>query len=134
MKRDGHLGEEMNKDFFNPNLQLNLLKNERNLAGRQMYYMDGHEEVKVEIYPDKSVSPSMFVPNKTLPGTYRAHPTTIRAMRKDLFANMHSEAFEELQYDYKCEGCSHIIDLQFWEFCPHCEKSFPKELPPKLNC
>ena len=113
-----------NKNFFNPNNQFNTLKNERNAAGKSMYYMDGHQEVKVQIYPDESVTPSKFVANKTLPGTYRAHPITIRAMRKDLFANMYSETFEELQQFHQCESCKETIDLQFWQFCPHCEKSF----------
>lgn len=123
----------MNSDkLFNPQIQLNSLANERNAAGKSMYYMDGTEEVQVQIYPDKSVTPSKFIANKTLPGTFRAHPMTIRAMRKDLFANMYSDTFEELEYLYKCEGCTKVIDLQFWQFCPHCEKAFPKELPERI--
>ena len=121
-----------NSKDFHPQDQYNTLLNERNAAGKSMYYMNGREEVQVQIYPDKSVSPSKFIANKTLPGTYRAHPLTIKAMRKDLFANMYSETFEELEYLYKCEGCKKTIDLQFWQFCPHCEKAFPKELPERI--
>ncbi|AYF44784.1 MULTISPECIES: hypothetical protein [Halobacteriovorax] len=111
---------------FDANENFELLKNERNIAGRAMYEKRPSQEVKVQIYPDKSVSPAKFIPNQSMPGTFRAHPTTIAAMRSDLFANMHDEAFEELSAIITCSSCKTQIDQQFWKFCPYCEAPFPK--------
>ncbi len=115
------------KRNFDANENLELLKNERNIAGRAMYQTSSaSQEVQVQIFPDKSVTPAKFIPNKTIPGTFRAHPVTIAAMRADLFANMYDEAFEELSQSITCSGCQSSVDKQFWKFCPHCEASFPK--------
>ncbi|WP_040314487.1 hypothetical protein [Bacteriovorax sp. BAL6_X] len=111
---------------FSANDNFELLKNERNIANRQMYQMQPSQEVQVQIFPDKSVTPAKFIPNTTMPGTFRAHPTTIAAMRSDLFANMYDETFEELSAIITCSGCKTEVDKQFWKFCPHCEASFPK--------
>lgn len=91
-----------------------------------MYVADPVQEVKVQIFPDKSVTPAKFIPNQTMPGTFRAHPLTIAAMRHDLFANMYDEAFAELSDIITCSDCKNEVDKQFWKFCPHCEASFPK--------
>lgn len=123
----------MNIKDFNPNLQLEALKSEKNLANQRMYNTSRVSEVKVQIYPDKSVSPAKFILNKTIPGTYRAHPDTIRAMREDLFANINNDTFEELEYLYDCTSCKNRIDLQFWKHCPHCTSQFPKDLPAAIK-
>ncbi|WP_419168407.1 hypothetical protein [Halobacteriovorax sp.] len=112
---------------FDANENFELLKNERNIAGRAMYEKRPSQEVKVQIYPDKSVSPAKFIPNQSMPGTFRAHPTTIAAMRSDLFANMYDEAFEELSAIITCSSCKTQVDQQFWKFCPYCEAPFPKK-------
>ena len=43
------------------------------------------EEYSVPIRPDAKINLGMFKPDLARPGGYRAHPTTIAAMRKDLF-------------------------------------------------
>ena len=113
---------------FNPEEAYKRMQSATNAGGRSMYGPTPEMEVKVQIFPDKSVAPAMFIPNKTAPGTYRAHPVTIAAMRKDLFAGTNDEPFADLELNIKCEGCSNIIDAQFWKFCPYCEKNLPKEL------
>jgi len=118
---------------FDSQNQYEKLQSATNAAEQQMYSARPEAEVKVQIFPDKSVTPAKFIPNQTMPGTFRAHPVTIRAMRQDLFAGANDELFVDLEYNIKCEGCKTIIDVQFWKFCPHCEKSFPKELPKPLK-
>lgn len=82
------------------------------------------QETKVSIKPDKSISPAKFKADPERPGCYLAHPTTIAAMRKDLFVGGDDE-FIDLERIYSCEGCGVDIDIQFWTFCPHCEAKFP---------
>lgn len=86
-----------------------------------------HQEFEVPIRPDKSVSPAKFLPDPFIPGGYKAHPTTIRAMRKDLFV-AGLEGFEDVEQLYTCQSCHNELDLQFWVFCPFCEQSFPKNV------
>ncbi len=85
------------------------------------------EEVKVDIRPDSSIGPGMFKPDPLKPGHYKAHPTTIRAMRKDIFVGG-SDEFIDLEKPYTCFKCRQNLDLQFWTFCPFCEAPFPKDL------
>lgn len=84
-----------------------------------------HQEFQVPIRPDTSVSPAKFLPDPLIPGGFKAHPTTIRAMRKDLFV-AGDEGFEDVEQLYTCQSCQAQLDLQFWLFCPFCEQSFPK--------
>jgi hypothetical protein len=118
---------------FETQAQFERLQNAKNAVEERMFAPTPEAEIKVQIFPDKSVSPAKFIPNKTMPGTYRAHPVTIRAMRQDLFAGANNELFADLEYNIKCDSCKSIIDVQFWKFCPYCEKSFPKDLPNPLN-
>ncbi|GAB4025337.1 MAG: hypothetical protein Fur0010_28540 [Bdellovibrio sp.] len=97
--------------------ELKLLQNAANLP---LLDTDNVEEVKVNIRPDSSVSPAMFVPDPLIPGGYKAHPITIRAMKKDLFF-VSSEGFADLEQIVPCKGCNRDIDAQFWNFCPYCE-------------
>jgi hypothetical protein len=118
----------MHEKDFDPNNSHQRMQEATNAAGRKMFGSTPETEIKVQIFPDKSVSPGKFVANKTLPGTYRAHPTTIAAMRTDLFAGANNEPFVDLELNIKCEGCGEIIDVQFWKICPYCEAQLPKEL------
>lgn len=99
------------------------LKQLTNAANQPLLNFNDVEEVKVQIRPDKSVSPAMFVPDPIIPGGYKAHPTTIAAMKKDLFF-VSSQGFEDLEQMIQCSGCKREIDAQFWHFCPYCEASF----------
>lgn len=90
-----------------------------------VFNMNYPEEFKVNIRPDKSVSPGMFKPDPFIQGAYKAHPITIKALKKDIF--MGGDEFCDLEDLYKCLSCSKEIDLQFWHFCPYCEASFPSK-------
>lgn len=90
------------------------------------FFIDDPTEVKVQIRPDKAVSPGKFLNDPIIPGGFKAHPTTIRAMRKDIFVGT-TEVFDDLEFLINCASCKTELDLQFWHFCPYCEASFPKE-------
>jgi hypothetical protein len=79
------------------------------------------ETSQVDIRPDKDVTLGKFRPDPQNPSGYIAHPTTIRAMKKDIF--MAGEGFEDLEMHYRCYSCHTTLDLQFWNFCPFCEAS-----------
>jgi hypothetical protein len=112
----------MSKDKkFDPQNLYEKLMRSTNAAELPHFQRGPSDEIKVDITPDKSVSPAMFIPDLLRPGCYKAHPTTIAAMRKDIFIGG-SEMFEDLEVLYKCEGCGKEIDLQFWKFCPYCEE------------
>lgn len=96
-----------------------------NAAGLPHFCPTPSEEVKVHIRPDSSVSLGMFAPDPLYQGHYKAHPTTIAAMRKDIFFGGSSE-FEDLQQLETCEKCHHELDYQFWSFCPYCEAPLEK--------
>lgn len=85
----------------------------------------------VKIRPDNNIRPAMFVPDPFIPGAYKANPVTIRALRKDL--NFADVELLDTQKLYTCISCNTKIDLQYWIFCPHCEKSLPKDLPYNLK-
>jgi hypothetical protein len=107
-----------------PHSQWEKLKTYQNAGNLPLFETDYHETHQVHIIPDKSVSPAAFVPDPIDPKKFRAHPTTIKAMRKDLF--MGGEDFVDLECLITCASCKRQLDLQFWHFCPYCEASFPK--------
>lgn len=113
----------MSNDRFKPENLYSTLMNAQNAAGKQHFQENADSEYDVQIMADKNVSPGKFVPNVTLPGTYRAHPVTIRAMRKDIFVAGNDE-FLDLEALHLCHKCSKELDLQFWIFCPYCEAQF----------
>jgi|SRR5690606_33797070 len=113
----------MAQDPFDPENSLKKLKSATNAAGKSHFDITGVEEIKVQIRPDSTVRPAMFLPDPLIPGGYKAHPVTIRAMRKDIFA-AGNELFEDLEDLITCESCQHEIDRQFWVFCPYCEAKF----------
>jgi len=111
---------------FDPNSMEEKLKRAENAAGMAQFSPD-YEEIKVQISPDKSINPGKFKPDFLKPGHYKAHPTTIKAMRKNLFS-AGSDEFLDLEKTYICESCKTTLDLQFWTFCPYCEAHFPQDI------
>lgn len=109
------------KNKFDPNNVVEKTKTILNAAGRPAFGQE-LEEFDVRIRPNDNVELALFKPDPLLPGGYIAHTLTIKAMRKDLF--MHGEDFVDLEHKYICEGCKKELDLQFWQFCPYCEKPF----------
>lgn len=111
----------MGHDRFSPEKLFQQIEPLTNAAGKPLVDLSAPEEIKVHIRPDDKVALAQFIPDPLLPGGWKAHPTTIRAMRKDLF--MVGDGFEDLEQIYLC-SCGQKIDLQFWLFCPYCEASF----------
>jgi len=108
------------------NQQLNQkwkqLQRETNSIGQAHYNLDHSFEVKISFKLDKSVSIGAFIPNKENPNEYKAHPQTLRALKKDLFvADNKCELFSKI---IRCHSCNTEIDTQFWIHCPFCETSF----------
>ncbi len=90
-----------------------------------VYKTETTEDIQVNIRPDKTIAQGLFKEDPLLMGGFKAHPITIRAVRKDIFfADMD---FIDLEIKYQCQSCRNELDLQFWHFCPFCEASFPKE-------
>ncbi len=107
-----------------PHSQYKKLQTYTNAANLPLFENDYHETHHVNIVPDKSIAPAKFIPDPLIPNKFRAHPTTIRAMRKELF--MGGEDFVDLEHIITCASCKQELDLQFWHFCPFCEASFTK--------
>lgn len=112
-------------DKFDPQKSYEKLMGATNSVGGQ-HFIDDPEDIKVQIRPDKNISPGKFVMDPIIPGGYKAHPTTIRAMRKDIFVGS-SELFSDLELLIQCASCKTEIDVQFWHFCPFCEAKFEKD-------
>ncbi len=110
----------MGQDRFSPEKLFQQIEPLTNAANRPLIDLSAPEEIKINIRPDPQVAPAKFLADPLLPGGWKAHPTTIRAMRKDLF--MVGDGFEDLEQLYRC-SCGKEIDLQFWIFCPYCEAS-----------
>jgi hypothetical protein len=111
------------KDHFDPELLHQSLMRNKNAAGLPLYEQYPCQEVRVQILPDKSVAAAKFLPHDSIPGSFKAHPTTIAAMRKDLFIGG-TEEFSDLEKIVLCSGCQKEIDQQFWIFCPYCETKY----------
>jgi hypothetical protein len=94
-----------------------------NAAAMPMFDTENAQDFKVNIHPDKKITPGMFKPSKIVPDQYYAHPLTILALKKNLF--MPGEEFEDLEIPYQCAACKTELDVQFWHFCPCCGDKFP---------
>ena len=105
--------------------KLKKLKSATNAAGLSHFNLERYQETKVQLIPDPSISLGKFKASILVEGAYMAHPTTIRAMKKDIFA-AGNELFEDLEDIIECSSCRQQIDRQFWYFCPYCEAQFPK--------
>jgi hypothetical protein len=113
----------MNKEHL---AQLQALKREKWEQQKPVYNLDGSETFSVEIRANKDVERAMFKPDPFLPGGYIAHPVTIAAMKKDIFQA--GDDIDRFKVPWSCEGCQADLDLQFWNFCPYCEKKFPVDV------
>ncbi len=103
---------------------LELFAQERWDYQAPVYDMGSPDSGNVQIRPDKTVSLGNFKPDPLIPGGYTAHPTTIRAMKKDIFVAGNDSEITEIPYI--CEGCKRQLDIQFWNFCPYCEGKIPQ--------
>lgn len=110
----------MSNDFFDPNEQLNRLKNVENSVGQQHFDHNNATETDVKLLVNEKISPAKFKPHPFLVNTYEANSLTIKAVRKDLFA-AGSELFADLEVKHEC-SCGKLLDLQFWKLCPYCGK------------
>ena len=113
--------EQNLKTGFSPQNAHDILASYSNAAQSQLFDTLQRTEVQVQIRPDKSLAPAKFKPDLLHPGHYLAHPSTIKAMRKDLF--LAGEDFVDLEQIVECKSCSEKLDLRFWQACPYCEQS-----------
>lgn len=95
----------------------------KNAADKRLLALSERQDISVSLRPNNSVSLGMFRPDPLLPGGYIAHSTTLRALKKDIFA-VGDELFSDLEDPYQCEQCASALDRQFWHFCPYCEAPF----------
>lgn len=109
------------KNLFHPQNSWQKIKKLTNAGGQQLVE-EKSRDFLVQLIPDSSVERALFLPNKQKLGEYRAHPSTIRALRKDIFVV--SEETVDLECNILCSSCQKIFDAQFWFFCPYCETSF----------
>ena len=110
----------MVKKKFDPQSLYEKLMSTKGFVDNPHFHHQAQEEIKVQIRADKSVSPAKFLPDPLIPGGYKAHPQTIRAMRKDIFVGGEDE-FVDLEVLIDCHSCHQRLDLQFWVCCPFCE-------------
>ena len=115
----------MNKDAIgNPNWQ--LIKIQHSLhEGVKPVFSSQPQIKKIELRPDPTIKRGLFKRHLLVDTLWLAHPSTIKAVRKDIF--MGGEEFEELEILIQCQSCKEILDIQFWNFCPFCESSFPND-------
>ena len=112
---------------YRPDKIYETLKKLTNSVGTPLLNMQGPAEYEVQIRPDTTVSQGKFLPDPLRVGSYKAHPITIKAMRKDLFV-AGADEFSDLQQMVVCSSCQTQLDLQFWLFCPFCEAALPKNV------
>ncbi len=108
---------------FDPESQFQKLKSYSNAFESSLYQTDMHEKYEINIKPDDKIARGKFIPTLN-PKEFKAHPVTIRAMRKEIL--MGGEDFVDLECIVRCESCKTELDLQFWHFCPYCEASISK--------
>jgi hypothetical protein len=106
---------------FDPESAVKKLSTYKNIANQTLFETKKEyvQETKIQLIADKSIDPAKFIPTKENPQIFRAHPTTIKAIRKDLF--MGGEDFVDLEVLAQCLSCKETIDFQFYVFCPYCE-------------
>ncbi len=105
---------------FDPVSLEEKIRSYTNSCGQPLYDLSDktHNDVKIQLMPDHTLRPATFVPSKISPHIIYAHPTTIYAVRKDLFYL--DEEFLDLQSLGKCQSCGETQDLQFYHCCPFC--------------
>ncbi len=96
-------------------------------GGAKPYFdLSNPQEEEVQILPDKSISPGMFKPNPSKQSQYFAHPTTIKALKKNIFLAGNDWEGSGILTEITCSGCKRKLDKDFWHFCPFCETQFEK--------
>ena len=98
------------------------LKKLKNAVNGPLLDMERYQERQVKIEPDKKIEPGMFLADDKIPFLYRAHPQTIRALKKDIF--LAGDDWVDLVEPYVCNSCHRQLDKQFWLFCPLCGAKF----------
>ena len=93
-----------------------------NFEFQRPYYKKQSQNSQVHLKPDSSINPGKFKPHPSLCLVYLAHPTTIRALKKDILLG--GEDFGEFEDIQSCQSCQKRLDRQFWYFCPYCESSW----------
>lgn len=106
---------------FDPNKQLEKIKEIENMVGQPNFDLEQREDIKVQIRVNETVGPAMFKPDPLIPGGYIANSLTIRAMRPDIFVL--GDSLEDFETPLQCD-CGKEIDAQFWKFCPYCAREF----------
>ncbi|MBD66562.1 MAG: hypothetical protein CME62_15225 [Halobacteriovoraceae bacterium] len=104
---------------------LKKIERMKNAAGKTLFRQDLQEEIQLQIKVDNSLPHGRFYPSEVYPGQWRATEQTFKAMKKNIFAL--GDDIDELKHEYKCESCSEVLDIQFWNFCPFCGESFKYE-------
>lgn len=105
-------------EFLSPQWNYEKLKELTNAAGTRLLDIEGPITRKIQLLPNKDISPAKFKAHPFLADSYWAHPLTIQAVRVELF--MAGEGFEDLEHPYQCVSCDYKLDLQFWKLCPYC--------------
>lgn len=104
---------------FDPNKQLDVVKNIENAVGEANFDLSEREDIRVQIRVNESVGPAMFKADPLIPGGYIANSLTIRAMRSDIFVLGNS--LEDFKTIINC-ACGKELDAQFWKLCPYCAR------------
>lgn len=110
------------KNQNNLNFSREQLKSLTNAGNLPLLDINSPQNYVVQIIPDGTIERAKFLPIENSVNQYKAHPVTIRAMKKDLF--LAGEDFIDLECIIECKSCREKIDLQFWLFCPFCESNF----------
>jgi len=110
-----------NLEHKDPNKILNYIKKLENAVAQPLLDLDRREDVKISIRVDEKVGPAMFKDDPFIPNGYIANSLTIRAMRPDIFVL--GDSIEDLSAIHQC-ACGKKLDVQFWQMCPYCARSF----------
>lgn len=104
--------------------KLDKLKKESWYGEKPYYDLSSPQTEEVQIIPDKKISPGMFKPDKDITNKYYAHPTTIKALKKNIFLAGENWDQDVSNIQIECSGCKRKLDKDFWHFCPFCETKF----------
>ena len=90
-----------------------------NWEWQKPYYQKQSQDAAIQLRLDPSVARGKFRPHPQDPKIHLAHPTTIRALKKNIILG--GDDFLEFEEIRACGQCQKEEDQQFWHFCPHCE-------------
>lgn len=120
IEKESILGKRSMDDWNNEMLQ--KIGRETNVLDFPHYDLKNPETYSIPIEPDKKITVGLFMPIENQPGKFKAHPDTIRALRKDIFV-MDEELIYTIQ-KINCHKCNAELDKQFWVHCPFCGGEF----------